>query len=88
MQELLDFIYDILLWIPKFLFKQITDFLLYLLSLIPDPGISNAIQSIFDLFNQPNIAYFLQLAHAADGFALISTAYLARFVLRRIPGIG
>ena len=36
----------------------------------------------------PSVTYFLDIAQLDYGLAITGSAYTARFILRRIPGIG
>jgi hypothetical protein len=36
----------------------------------------------------PSVAFFADVLMFPEGFQMIATAYTARFILRRIPGIG
>lgn len=85
---LLAWIGDLLLWIPRKLYEYFVDIVLYLLSFLPDPGLDYAYNAIVNLGVMPWFGFIADLTRMDDGLRIIFTAYLFRFILRRIPGIG
>lgn len=64
---------------------SILDGLVYAFSLIPLPSFLENIPS----YTLPSgVAFYAQYFELQFGLEVIVTAYIARFILRRIPGIG
>lgn len=87
-----DFIKDVLLWFPKKLFSLLIDGLIALLEVMPDPCcISEAVsafQWLSSMAGSLGLGYIFGLVDFNYGFRVILCAYVARFILRRIPVIG
>jgi hypothetical protein len=88
MQELITFILNIVLWLPRAILSLFTDTILLLWSYIPDPGFGDYVAIVANFISLPQIQYFSELFHFRDGIAIVFTARIAKFILRRIPGIG
>ena len=86
MQDFFDALVDIFLWLPRMIYSTIVDVIEFFLALLPDAPA----QGWGDLFNSlpGELLYFSTIFQVPEGIAMIMTAYLARFILRRIPGIG
>lgn len=92
--SIIEWFYDLVLWIPQNIFYQLMDALGYTLANAGDlvcvsacvdavNGISNALN------NFPPVAKLaFPYLHLSTGIELIVCAYLVRFVIRRIPLIG
>lgn len=81
---MLDRLLDILLYIPRVIFSAFVDGLIFLFNAIPPPAfLANA-----DLSGFHHIGYFIDILKIDFGFAIVLSALLARFLLRRIPFIG
>lgn len=52
---------------------------------IPVPGF---LQTFSTFSMPPGVAYFLEAFEIHFGLGVVVSAYIARFILRRIPGIG
>ena len=81
---MLDKILDILLYVPRVIFSAFVDALVYLFESIPAPDF---VQNV-DLSGFSSISFFIDKLHIDVGLAMILSALLARFILRRIPFIG
>lgn len=85
MQELLDFLLDLLLWIPRKIYQLFLEGLLALFNWIPVPAWAEGL----DLDWVPSsMAYFLEPFNVAWGLTCITSAYLIRFLIRRLPVVG
>ena len=66
------------------LYFVVSEFVSYLSSRLPDfSELSGAFLSL-----PANVWYFLDMANFSQGFSLCLSAYLLRFMIRRIPVIG
>ena len=66
------------------LYFIVSEFVSYLSSRLPDfSELSGAFSSL-----PANVWYFLNLVNFSQGFSLCLSAYLLRFMIRRIPVIG
>lgn len=87
LQQFLSWLLGKLLWLPKWILSKILDALAALVNAIPVPEaftqFANSIGSL-----SGSVVWFLDLLQFKFGVAVISSALLARFLLRRIPGIG
>jgi hypothetical protein len=87
MQKILDAIVDALLWIPRKLFELLMDGLGSLIEMIPVPswfadatGYSAGIPA--------EIVFWVSPFELGYGVTVIMSAYLLRFIIRRLPIIG
>lgn len=81
------FLLDLLLFIPRKIFELLCAGLLAVLQAIPVPEwVSQAASSIGSLSG--DVLFWLTLVSAPQGVGIVISAYLLRFVLRRIPFIG
>lgn len=78
---------EYLLYVPKWCWQHLLEALQALVNAIPVPdafgGFSSAIGNV-----PPGVVWFLDLVQFKFGVGVIGAAYLARFILRRIPLIG
>lgn len=90
MQWLTDFaqwLLDALLWIPRWLWSEVLQALSALINSIPVPdSLGVWTSSIGSL--PANVIWFLDLLQFRAGLAMVISALIARWVLRRIPLIG
>lgn len=76
-------------WVRSWADTLVSAFL-YVLNAIPccfDPLVK-FVQAIPAILNDPRLAYFMFHLQIGYGIQVIICAYLFRFILRRIPGIG
>lgn len=81
-----DFI-EVLLWIPRKIFELVMAALAALIQAIPVPDFVNQIPSLFSSLPQ-GVLWGFYLFNFAAGVAIIVSAYVIRFLIRRIPIIG
>lgn len=86
--DVLAWLLKLVLWVPRKIFSLFVDAILYLLSLIPDPGMSAAVSYVSALASSSGLSYFLELGQINIGLPLVIGAYIARFLIRRLPFIG
>ncbi|MNZ72127.1 hypothetical protein D3C78_904970 [compost metagenome] len=83
----LQWLLDALLWLPKKLWQDLLDGLAVLIEAIPVPDfLANAGSFLGGL--PTGVVYFFHFFAVPEGIAMICSALLLRFVLRRIPFIG
>ena len=76
---------DIFLWVPRVIYESIVEGILYLVNLLPtDPP---DVQGAFTGWSG-DILYFLTIFEVQYAISALFSAYIARFILRRIPLIG
>ena len=87
LSQILVWLKDVLLWIPRKLTELVLDGLAALIEAIPVPTwLANAGNYLSGI--DPTIAFFLQGFRFAEGLTIIFAAYILRFLIRRIPLIG
>lgn len=87
MQNFLDMLVEMLLWVPKKIFSLILDGLATVLEAIPVPdwaaGVAGASSGITG-----DVMYFAEPFNVGSGIGILLAAYAIRFLIRRIPVIG
>lgn len=78
---------DTLLWLPRKLWAELLDGLATLVESMPVPDFVTTAQSAFSGIPS-SVLFFLDKFAFAEGLAMVLSAYLLRFLLRRIPLIG
>lgn len=84
--EILLWLLDVLLWAPKKLYELICDGLASVIEAIPAPSWLTGANPFASI--DPGIVYFGEALQLGEGVTIILSAYLLRFVIRRIPLIG
>lgn len=87
MDDLLQFLKDVLLWVPRKLWAEMLDGLASLLESIPVPDFVLQAQDAFAGIGG-NVLFFAQKLAVGEGITMILAALVLRFLLRRIPLIG
>lgn len=87
MADLMQFLKDVLLWVPRKLWAEILDGLASLLESIPTPDFVLQAKDAFAGIGG-NVLFFAQKLAVGEGITMILAALLLRFLLRRIPLIG
>lgn len=87
MQEFLDAIYDLFMYVPLKIYELLLSGLSAVISAIPVPdwavNASSYAGSIPD-----GVMYFVQPFNVGSGIAIMLSAFGIRFLIRRIPFIG
>lgn len=87
LEEFAQWLKDLLLWVPLTLWSMLLDGLAYVIEHIPVPDFVASAQGYFN--GVPgNVLWLLNLFAVPEGFAMVMSALVLRFVLRRIPFIG
>lgn len=87
LQAFLQWLLDILLWVPIKLWELFLNVLATLLELVPVPDfISNA--GVYLGGIPPGVAYFLGIVRFDYGLSVILAASILRFLIRRLPVVG
>lgn len=87
MDDLMQFLKDVLLWVPRKLWAEMLDVLADLLESIPTPDFVLQAKDAFASIGG-NVLFFAQKFAVGEGITMILAALLLRFLLRRIPLIG
>lgn len=86
-EQILSWLKDLLLWLPRKITELILDGLAALIEVIPVPDwLSNAPTFLAGI--DPTIVYFVRGFALAEGLAIVFGAYVIRFLIRRIPVVG
>jgi len=78
---------DIFLWLPKKLWAEILDVLAGAIDAIGAPSFITQAGNAFNSI-PPEFLFFATKLAVPEGIAMMLSALIARFVLRRIPFIG
>lgn len=83
LREILQFFVDLVIQVADWLWQS-------LLELISSSFIMGLLTSAGELFTNisPSVWYFMNLMQLPFGITVVSSAYLLRFLVRRIPFIG
>lgn len=84
---ILQWLYDFALWLPRKICQFMLDGLGALINAIPVPDFLMGASAAFSGIPS-GVLYFASYLHIGTGFAMIMSAYVLRFTLRRIPFIG
>lgn len=87
MSDLMQFLKDLLLWVPLKLWELLLDGLAALLEALPVPGFIQTADGAFSALSG-NVLFFAQKFAVGDGIAMILSAYVLRFIIRRLPFVG
>lgn len=85
--DLLDGLAQVIAAILKILFQGIVDAATAVLTLIPVPDFMTDIALAAGAID-PGIMFFLEMLQLDYGMGIITSAYMLRFLIRRIPVIG
>lgn len=87
MEDFAQWLEETLLWIPRKLWAELLDALASFVEAIPPPDFLVDASAAFSGISG-NIAFFASKLAVAEGLAMVLSAYVLRFILRRIPFIG
>ena len=82
-----DWLFEVLQWIPKKLWEELLDALATVIEHMPVPGFVDTAHNAFTSIPS-TILFFANKAGLGEGVAMILSAYVLRFLIRRIPIIG
>ena len=87
LEKMLVWFKDLLLWIPRKLVELVLDGLASLFELIPVPDFfSDASGYLSSLDSE--LMYFMAAFRFDDGLTIVMSAFILRFLIRRLPVIG
>jgi hypothetical protein len=87
LSQILTWLKDLLLWLPRKLCELILDGLAVVIEAIPVPGFLDSAPGWLGGI-EPTIVYFLEGFAFAEGLTIIFSAYVLRFLIRRLPIVG
>ena len=87
LEQILAWFKDLMLWIPRKLTELVLDGLALLIEAIPVPSFLLNAPGFLGAID-PTVAYFLEGFAFAEGLTIIFSAYVLRFLIRRIPVVG
>lgn len=85
--DILQWVKDLLLWIPRKVYEEVLDGLAGFFESLPVPDFITQATNAFAGISG-NVLFFAQKFAVGEGIILILSAYILRFILRRIPFIG
>lgn len=83
----LDWLRDMLLWAPRKVFEMLLTGLATVVNAIPVPSFIENAGSYFSALPS-GVVYFTQAFQLPLGIGMMVSAYVLRFLIRRIPVIG
>jgi hypothetical protein len=86
MTEILQFLLDVLLWVPRKLIELVMDGLATVIEAIPLPAWLDGV-SILDEIPE-GVAFFAEAFLIPEGVTILVSAYVIRFLIRRLPIVG
>ena len=87
LEDFAEWLKDLLLWLPQKLWELLLDGLAFVVEKIPVPDFVSSAQGYLN--GVPgNVVWLLNLFAVPEGLAMVMSALVLRFVLRRIPLIG
>ncbi|OHC58114.1 MAG: hypothetical protein A3J25_03855 [Pseudomonadales bacterium RIFCSPLOWO2_02_FULL_63_210] len=84
---ILEWLLDLVAWVPKKIWELLLDALASAIEAIPAPGFVSSAGGWFGGIPE-TVIYFGQFFAVAEGLGMIMSALVLRFLLRRIPIIG
>lgn len=87
LSDVLQWLFDLVLWLPKKLFSLIMDALATFFEALPVPEFVTQAAAYFQGIPS-GFLFFLNYFAVGEGMAMVLGAYVLRFVIRRIPFIG
>lgn len=85
--DVLEWLKELLLFIPLQVWDGILSALATLLEAIPVPAFMENLGSLFGGID-PGIAFFLSSLNFGVGVSMVLSAYVIRFIIRRLPVVG
>lgn len=87
LEDTLTWLRDLILYAPLKVWEGILDGLASLIESIPVPDFMQNLGSLFSSID-PGIAYFLSPLNLGIGVSMVLSAYVIRFIIRRLPVVG
>lgn len=86
-QDFGEWLVELLLWVPRKVFEMLLDGLASVIEAIPVPDFMSGLQGWVSGLS-PAIAYFGGPLQFQAGMSFVLSAWVIRFVIRRIPVVG
>lgn len=87
LERILVWLKDLLLWLPRKLYELVLDGLAWIFENLPVPDWLTAAGGLFANV-APEVMFFLAPFAFLEGLAIVISAYIIRFLIRRIPVVG
>ena len=87
LESILTWLKDLLLWLPRKLTELVLDGLAALIEAIPVPDFLSSAPGFLGGID-PTLVFFLNGFAFAEGLTIIFSAYVLRFLIRRLPIVG
>lgn len=84
--EILAWLLDVLLWVPRKLYELVLDGLATVIEALPVPSWLSGADPFGSI--DAGIAFFADAFMIPEGIGIIIGAYVLRFIIRRIPVVG
>lgn len=84
--KILEWLLEVVLYIPKFIWQQTVQAVVDVLSLIPVPGWLVGVNIFGGISSE--MAFFLRGFAIPEGMGILGAAMVIKFLIRRIPIIG
>jgi len=78
---------DVLLYVPLVLYQAFLEAVLAVLELLPVPGFVDDLSGYIAGIS-PGFTYFTEAFNLGAGLGIMFSAYVVRFVIRRLPVVG
>lgn len=86
-EDFMAWLLELLLWLPRKAYELLLEGLLQILNVIPVPDWLTDLSTNFAGL-PAGVAFFLQALQLPTGLAIVGSAYLVRFLIRRLPFFG
>jgi len=86
-ETFLGWLFELVLWAPRKIFELFTDGLAAIVDSLPFPDWLGSVGNLWGGLSC-SVGYFLIPFNIGYGMTIISSAYLIRFLIRRLPLVG
>ncbi|MDY6948556.1 MAG: DUF2523 family protein [Pseudomonadota bacterium] len=87
LEDVLTWLKDLFVYIPLKIWQSVLDALAGLIEAIPVPAFMENLSSLVGALD-PGIAYFVGPLNLGIGISMMLSAYVIRFLIRRLPVVG
>ena len=87
LEQALEWLLEAFLWVPRKLTELILDGLAFVIESIPVPAFFSNAGGFLGAID-PTIVFFLESFAFAEGMAIVFSAFVIRFIIRRLPVVG
>lgn len=84
--EIVEWVVDFVVWAALSIYELFLEGVLAVLELLPVPDWLTGADPFASI--DPGVVFFVDALRLPEGIAIVVGAYLIRFLIRRIPGIG